>query len=357
MAVGAVTASAASASAPEPTVAAHRARLRVILSDHPSSRFRRPSLRATLALGGAAAVVVSGAIATTDTMAAATDEANAKVSQIATENFYPTPLPSGNPSCSRSGSLGFYRANVSWPSAGQGYAYRLTLLNNAGTSVVWNPWYQTGTSYTFAVNYDIAWADYTLTIQTVNLASGSANESRQHSSGWLTHKVGSNGQRNGTCVGGGGRKANATWEDSSDWTPSSSEAFGRSVAGKPGSIGAESPVTETQTESAAPSETVESADDTEQTATPSAEPSEETTPSTTEQPAPSSTEPAEDDAEVTIGIGVAGDQKALIISRDGEQVCHTPLKPEDKPSINGNTVVIQSGDTVKTVDTTTCALS
>lgn len=310
---------------------------------------RVPSVRALLAVGGAAAVV-AGAVAGTDTLAASTDSVTADVSQIASENFFPTPLPAGNPSCKESGSLGFHKATVSWPSAGPGYGYRLTLWNESRTSVEWSAWYQTGTYWEFSINYNLSWANYTVTIQTVNLASGASDAERLYSSGFFVHKVGSNAQRNATCQGGAGKVTNASWEDSTEWTPSAPMLRGgRAQVGKTLPLEKAEPSTPSTTSpSPKPSETPEPSTPS-TSATPSA-------PSTSAEPSTPSTTPAEE-PKVTFGIGVAGREKVLLLYRDSDETCHTPLVEGDEPSINGNTVVIQRGNTVKQVDPLTCALS
>lgn len=331
-------------------------------------RLRRMSPRAMLAFGGIAAVAI-GTVATTDTLAASTDTATAQVPQIASENFFPAPLPAGNPSCSESGSAGFHKATVSWPSVGAGYKYRLTLWNEAATSVSsWGSWYQTGTSWTLDVNYNLAWANYTLTVQTVNVSSGQTDTTRETSSGWVMHKVGSNNQRNATCQGGAGRKANATWEDASTWSPASPLARGKSTMGKvlplkaPQSTETSTVPSTSATSSANPSAEPEKGTETpSETAVPSTTtteaPSTTETPTTTTNKAPATSESTADKAKITIGIGLAANEKVLLVYRDGEEVCHTPLAEGDQPSMNGGTVVIQNGDTVKKVNTTTCAVS
>ncbi|GAA3950909.1 hypothetical protein [Gordonia caeni] len=324
------------------------------MSDHPSRRFRRPSLRALLALGGAAAVVVSGAIATTDTLAASTDEANAQVSQIATQNFFPTPLPA-TITCSNSGVWGSRSANISWTSAGPGHSYRVNVMKG-NTSRQED--YLEGTSIRIKIgNVGDTLTTLWVQVRTLNAASSANPADRVASSGFVRFPIYAGSIADTYCNGSADYSSpNQTWENAGSWEPQSPQLLARrGPAGR-----ALSPETTT-----APSEVPDESAEPLTTSTPSeppalAEPEATdvpTTPSSTEQPAPSSTEPAEDDTEVTIGIGVAGDKKALIVSRDGEEVCHTPLEPGDQPSINGNTVVIQSGDTVKTVDTTTCAVS
>lgn len=62
------------------------------------------------------------------------------------------------------------------------------------------------------------------------------------------------------------------------------------------------------------------------------------------------------EATVTIGISVRGDDRLLTVSRDGVEQCTAPLEPGDVPSVNGDTVALTNGGSVKTVDTTTCAV-
>lgn len=300
-----------------------------------STRFTRPSMRAMLALGGAAAVV-AGAFASTDTLAASTDSGTANVSQIASDNFFPTPVPTWM-NCSTGGS----RANLSWENMGPQYKYRIEQWKN-NSSFLWSQ-DQTGTSY--AYNTGGTGQSDRVRIRTINTVTNDVSD------GYISWSVYSATIFATSCSAGFPQENVTSWQQQSTWTPGAPQ--NRSAAS-----GADKPVAA----KAAPSSTPETAEEPSTEPTPSAEPSETPAPSTTETPetpstTPSPTEPAEDTSKVTIGIGVAGDEKVLIVSRDGEEVCHTTLEEGDQPSINGNTVTIQNGGTVKTVDTATCAVS
>ncbi|WP_412475348.1 hypothetical protein ACK8HH_16275 [Gordonia sp. LUNF6] len=329
-----------------------------------SVRSKIPAKRVLLALGGVTAVAL-GVVQTTDTMAASTDASTAKVSQIATENFFPTPLPSSI-SCSESGSLGFHKANVSWPSAGPGMSYRVTLWKDGMSGIERAPAYQTGTTWVLAVNYDLAWGNYVLTVQTVNVASGTTDASRLVSSGYRKITVGSNAQRNGSCQGGAGVQANATWEDQSSFTPAApavdgASEFSRSrklnspAAASPSASSTDSPSASTTPENASPtsSTTAETEPSTPASSEPSAD-DETGSPSSTSDPV-AEAKPAE----VTIGVEAAAGKSTLILFHDGVEKCRAPLAEDDTPSVNSatNTVSITNGTTVKKVDTETCAVS
>ncbi len=319
-------------------------------------RAKAPSTRAMLAIGGAAAVAV-GVVQTTDTLAANTDAVVADASQIATQNYFPTPLPSSI-SCSESGLAGFKKANVSWPSAGPGMTYRVTLWNESLTSASKGPSYQTGTGWTLSVNYDLSWNNYVLTVQTVNTESGTTDANRIYSSGFRRITLGSNGQRNGTCQGGAGVSANQTWEDQTAFTPSAPAQRGVDSLSRTAKLA--SPSSSTTTSEPAPSS---------QTSETPPQPSSSTTPS--EAPAPSdqpgapstgspepTTPPASAEADkITFGVGVAGKAKALLVYRNGIEICDFELHEGDTPSINGNIVSVTNGGSVKTVNPKTCTLS
>lgn len=309
-----------------------------------------PSKRALLALGGIAAVA-GGVLASTDTLAASTDAATATANQIASENFFPTPLPSSI-SCSETGTAGFKKANVSWPSAGAGMRYRVVLWTNNMAGVERGAVIQTGTSWTLDVNYNIANGNYVLSVQTMNTASGDTDQTRPYSSGYRRITVGSNGQRNGTCQGGAGVQANATWEDGSEWNPAAPLMRGRSVLA-PEAASQQVPTSTTapsSSETAKPSASQEPQPSTSTTpsAEPSAEPSTETTPPSTSTAAP---------AKITFGVELNGDERSVVILHDGEKACAAPLKEGFSPSSNGTDVVVSDGKSVFKVDPNTCALS
>ncbi|EGD54977.1 hypothetical protein SCNU_10616 [Gordonia neofelifaecis NRRL B-59395] len=301
-------------------------------------------------IGGAAAVVV-GAVQTTDTLAATNDAVSANTSQIASENFFPTPLPSSI-SCSESGTPGFRSANVSWPSAGPGMKYRVVLWTNNMAGVERGAAYQTGTSWTLSVNYNIAWGNYVLTVETMNIASGDTDQTRLYSSGYRRITVGSNGQRNGTCEGGAGVKANATWEDQAAWTPAQQQTFGRSVLSKQ-----TTPTTESNaTTSASPSPTA--------TETPKPSESETETPSSSEIPTPSETETSTPESSaatepvITVAAAAAGEESGFIVYHDGVEKCSAPKANDDVVTVGNNEVTLTTKDgAVKTVDVNTCKVS
>jgi hypothetical protein len=323
--------------------------------------------RAVVATVGAAAVVF-GIAQTTGTMAAEQDDVEATTSQIASQNFFPTPLPASI-SCSESGSLGFHNANVSWPSAGAGMKYRVTLWNEAMTSVERGPSFQDGTGWTLSVNYNLAWNNYVVTVETVNVASDTTDATRLISSGHRRITVGSNAQRNATCQGGAGVKANATWEDDASWTPAEPQVFGRSTVGPerelqrqtPSSSVSKTPDTETEesTTTSAPEPSETSASPTTSERPTSEKPKDDSEEPTSTSTVPSSPSASKSAAEPIITAGVvAGSTSKFVVSHDGVEKCRGDKDPTDVVSVRGNEVALAtSAGAVKKIDPYTCKTS
>ncbi|QRY62026.1 hypothetical protein JVX90_16725 [Gordonia sp. PDNC005] len=322
--------------------------------------------RAVVAAIGAAAVVF-GIAQTTGTMAAEQDDVEATTSQIASQNFFPTPLPTSI-SCSESGTLGFHNANVSWPSAGAGMKYRVTLWNEAMTSVERGPSFQDGTGWTLSVNYNLAWNNYVVTVETVNVASNTADANRLVSSGHRRITVGSNAQRNASCQGGAGVKANATWEDGASWAPAEPQVFGRSSVGPERELQRQTPSSVSKTPDA----------ETEETTTTSAPEPSETSASPTTSEKPTSEKPGDDSEEptstsavpsrpsasksaaepiITAGV-IAGSTSKFVVSHDGVEKCRGDKDATDVVSVRGNEVALTTSDgAVKKIDPYTCRTS
>ncbi|OYD66698.1 hypothetical protein [Rhodococcus sp. OK302] len=202
------------------------------------ARTRMKSLRSLIAIGGAAAIAL-GVAQATGTLAVSTDAVNSTGAQVATGNFFPTPLPASI-DCDTSGTANWdAKAKVTWPSAGAGYGYKITLsLNATGTDEVI---YQTGTSLGPFRMYDYvgAWNNtgpvnsksYRVFVQTVHIASGSTWETRQVSSGSVSWTVFSFSTNSTHCTGSGFRVDNQGWENNTTWDPTTPDPNGSAARG------------------------------------------------------------------------------------------------------------------------------
>lgn len=326
------------------------------MSDTSITRRRRPSLRAMLTLGGAA-VMVGGAVAGTDTLAATTDSATAAVSQIATQNFFPTPL-TASVTCTTNqpGTITTARAVISWDAVPGATGYRMELVRRSNGTVKSAEDVGAGTTSIGGIS-DSGREGLYARVYTKNgdaISSGyRVSNTGMSFKDWVSGRT--------QCEGSTGTNLpNQEWEDQSEWTPAVAQALAKSgkAMANPFVPEAVEAADETEaseapesTEAPEPSESTEPEAPAESTAPESSTPPSSSSPA----PAPSTSTPAE--PKVTIGIGVSGSEKVLLISHDGEEVCYTPLGEGDEPSINGNTVVISNGNTVKTVNTDTCAVS
>ncbi|GAA4744814.1 hypothetical protein [Gordonia alkaliphila] len=309
----------------------------------PTAGLRRPSFRASLALGGAAAVMF-GVFGASETLAGSTDDATAHVPQIASQNFFPTPL-TPSVSCSTSGGANLVkrRANFSWPAVAGATGYRAELINRSNGAVKESRDIA-GTSWN-----DVSDGGHTglyLRVRTIN--TGSVSTGYTVSSVGASWKDYVSGRTE--CEGGTGTNlANQTWENTADeWTPAAPQREGKAFALKAapkaeneGPESSEKPVPSTsETEKPSTSETSEPS-------APSETPSE---PSSTEQVAPETSEPTTE-GPVTIGVRLAGGSKylGLFVNGEAEPRCDVKVGAEDTWSINGDTVAISNGGSVTRV--------
>ncbi|GAB6925425.1 hypothetical protein JCM9803A_58750 [Rhodococcus erythropolis] len=295
---------------------------------------RMKSLRSLIAIGGAAAVAF-GLAQATGTLANSTDAVNSTGAQVATGNFYPTPLPVGNISCSNNGWAGFRDATMSWPSAGPGTSYKVSVVQ--GTSVKGGPWYQTNTSRNFDYGTG-GLGTYNIVVQVVSDTDLSILPvNRQVSSGSLRSAFYHNGAQDTTCSGNPWRLENQAWENVSTWDPTTPAPNGANPLSR---MQAEAMVPNepdaletTTTQAPSTSETVDPTTSTEPTST--TEATTTTAPSTT-TPAPTTpattspeTAPSADPKPVltdTVESGgltggwTAGGNKVAVVDADGNEL-------------------------------------
>jgi len=321
-------------------------------------RGKVPSKRVLLAVGGAAAIAL-GAVQTADTMAASTDSANAEATQIATENYFPTPLPSGQLACSSPKPV-LEGANLSWASAGPGMSYKVTAMD--GSSIKEGPFYQTDTSRTFKWNYKGS-GTYHIVVQVVNAASGSG-AGAVTSSGELRHAIYHDNLNTTKCTGSPWRNENDSWENQRAWTPATAFREGRMGIPTPGSPELSEDAAQPSTTTPQPSE---SADPTPSTPEPSGTEPSASAPSTPETSTPetSTTKPStpessetETPAKITVSVGAAGEASGFTVYKDGVESCFADKAPTDNVSVGNGEVVLTTADgAVKKVDPDTCKVS
>ncbi|MGB3708270.1 hypothetical protein [Gordonia sp. (in: high G+C Gram-positive bacteria)] len=312
-----------------------------------SIRSKIPSKRALLAIGGVVAIA-GGALASTDTLAASTDAANANVSQIASENFFPTPLP-GDISCKRvyDGLAVKTGANFSWPTV-PGMKYKVLVLRDNNPNSVRTSFFTTDTSYRYVASG--AGSDR-VRVYSVNIASGSTDANRAVSSGFVSWSTYASSGSYTDCSSKFLDAPNETWEDQSAWAPASRSRMGeKGVSGEPANAPSKSPAPSSAPQSsAAPSSEAPQPSEPHGSEAPSSTaPSSETTPPTTTTEAP---------AKTTFGVRIEGTERSVVIYSDGNEVCSAPLEDGFSPSSDGTNVVVSDGNSVKKVDPSTCALS
>ncbi|MFC0316350.1 hypothetical protein ACFQNE_16495 [Gordonia phosphorivorans] len=313
-------------------------------------RGKLPSKRAMMAIGGASALAVVGVVQTTATLAGTTDETTAQVSQIASQNFFPTPLVDLTCKTDYDAGKANTAALFSWPAIA-GMKYRVLVLRNNNPSNVRADFFTTDTSYRYRAS---SAGDDRVRVYTVNVASGATDATRIMSSGYLSWSVYASSGVYTKCSSKFTDAPNVdAWEDSAAWEPqknysrnTQNRAFDPSKSAGETALPSKSEEPSMSPEPSA-SEAPSSAE-----APPSSE-----APSTSE--APSATSPAESQAEptITIAIRVSGDRRELGVFHDGgtDPVCSVPLEEGDRPAVGNNKVSIQNGNSVYEVDTTTCA--
>ena len=305
-------------------------------------RRKTPSKRAMLAVGGAAAITVGGISQTVDTMAAGTDSATANVSQIASQNFFPTPLV--DLSCSTHYDAGAVNtaARFTWPSIA-GMKYRVLVLRNNNPADVRADFFTPDTSYRYRANKA---ADDRVRVYTVNVASGDTDQTRVMSSGYLSWSVNASSGAYTKCVQKFTDAPNVnSWEDIATWTP----AAGTHSRTQNRALDAAQRPAETATPSSSEAPSTSEAPSSSEVASSSvapdnAPPSSASTPSTETAP----------ERDVKIAIEAAGAARRLLVTVDGVRKCAIPLEDGDVPNVGNNQVTITNGNSLKTVDLDNC---
>ena len=250
---------------------------------------RMKSLRSLIAVGGAAAMAF-GLAQATGTLANPTDVVNSTGAQVATGNFYPTPLTS-TVNCSTSGGADLLgrRANLSWPAVPGVTGYKVVFVRKSDPSYIVRTdnlsASQTSISGITHGSRNVMWAR----VYTVN---GPAISSGFMSSVEITHKdLVSNRTE---CEGNRGPQlANQAWENTNTWNPATPAPNGAN------------PLSRMQAEAMVPNEpdaletTTTQAPSTSETANPTTSTEPTSTTEATTTTAPSTTTPAPTTPETT----------------------------------------------------------
>ncbi|MGX1858003.1 hypothetical protein ACWIFB_11355 [Dietzia sp. NPDC055340] len=188
------------------------------MRDHMPIRTRMKSWRTAVAVAGVAAMAVTLG-QSVSTLANPNEVVSTDGSQIATGNFFPTPLPA-TINCERdydwSGNTG---AMITWSTAGPGMKYRVLILRDNDESKVREDFYTTETSYRYRSSGGTA--SDRVRIYTVNITSGSDDPLRVRSSGYVSHTTYTSSSVLTRCSGDPRYDApNSDWEDTTVWDPS-----------------------------------------------------------------------------------------------------------------------------------------
>lgn len=315
-------------------------------------RDRLPSKRAALALGGVIATIV-GVSATTDTMAASTDSSTATASQIATQNFFPTPL-AASLTCSTTPHGAFEitkrRVTYSWPAIAGVTGYRLEIINRSdGASVLQTYDYNQSTTTSGEVS-DSSRKGIYARLRTLNNGAVSSGYTVSNSGASFKDYVSGRTECEGTT---GTNLANQTWENQAGWTPSSPAVNGRASRVLSPRGDSEGETTTSTEPSATPSKTPSTSD---ATSTPSTSSAPSSTASTSTAPSSAPPKSSIPEEPVLAGVTVDGAKRTLVLTRGDRKLCTIDLAEGDSYSFNGNNLSITNGDAVKRIDPATCTV-
>lgn len=292
------------------------------------ARTRLRSVRSLIAIGGAAAMAF-GLAQTTGTMANPTDAVNSTGAQVATGNFYPTPLTVGAINCWYDApwydTVTGRRVSISWTPVPGATGYKVVFVRQSDPNFVVRVddlgANQTSISGISHGSRNVMYAR----IHTVN---GSVVSSGYRTSVEITHKdLVSNRTE---CQGGTGPElANQAWENTRDWDPTTPVPNGlqaRGIAPEAMEMDSQPGVTEEtqagQTTTPEPTSTTQAPDSTtteaptSATTTPAPTTSPETTPA--EDPKPLLTATVESGG-LTAGW-TAGGNKVAVVDADGNEL-------------------------------------
>lgn len=179
---------------------------------------RMKSLRSLIAIGGAAAMAF-GLAQATGTLANPTDVVNSTGAQVATGNFYPTPLTAGPISCWYEApwydSVAGRRVSISWPPVAGATGYRVVFVRKSDPNYVVRVDNLSANQTSIT---GITHGDRNLMYARVHTVNGSVISSGYKTSVEITHKDTFTDRTE--CQGNTGPElANQTWENVSTWNP------------------------------------------------------------------------------------------------------------------------------------------
>lgn len=291
---------------------------------------RMKSLRSLIAIGGAAAMAF-GLAQTTGTMANPTDAVNSTGAQVATGNFYPTPL-TASIGCSTSGSVTSQRGNPYWSAVPGATGYKVELMNRSNNTVKDTKTF-TSTQLQWSSVSDSDRTGLYIRVYTINgpmTSSGYTTGAGMSFKDWVSGRTACEGSSSTS-------KPNQVWENTNTWDPTTPAPNGSNplsrmqaeamVPNEPDALEANT------TQAPSTSETVKSTTSTEPTST--TETTTTTAPSTT-TPAPTTPEttspettPSADPKPVltdTVESGgltggwTAGGNKVAVVDADGNEL-------------------------------------
>ncbi|AGT94501.1 hypothetical protein RERY_48970 [Rhodococcus erythropolis] len=291
---------------------------------------RMKSLRSLIAIGGAAAMAF-GLAQTTGTLANSTDAVNSTGAQVATGNFYPTPL-TASIGCSTSGSVTSQRGNPYWSAVPGATGYKVELMNRSNNTVKDTKIF-TSTQLQWSGVSDSDRTGLYIRVYTINgpmTSSGYTTGAGMSFKDWVSGRTACEGSSSTS-------KPNQAWENVSTWDPSTPAPNGANPLSR---MQAEAMVPNepdaletTTTQAPSTSETVDPTTSTEPTST--TEATTTTAPSTT-TPAPTTPEttspettPSADPKPVltdTVESGgltggwTAGGNKVAVVDADGNEL-------------------------------------
>ncbi len=356
------------------------------------SHTRAVSVRSMIAVAGVAAATF-GLAQATGTMANPSDAVTTTGSQLATGNFYPTPVTAGPVECWHEApwydSVTGRRVSISWPAVPGATGYKVVFVRKSDPNFVVRvddlPANQTSISGITHGSRNVMYAR----VHTVN---GAAVSSGYKTSVEITHKDLTSNRTE--CQGGTGPElANQAWENTTTWDPSTPAPVGNSQASGGGEFQAqrmapqmdvteeakadETTTTEAPTSSTeAPTTTTEAPTSTSPTSTTTTSPAAttpEATPTTTESttaqtttgstPTTTTTTTASRLAAGQIDLGdglsakLVGD-KVVVLNNGAEQCSASVAGAANIANLgDGKLAVTDSDGKVHYVDTANCAIS
>ncbi|MFK4356928.1 hypothetical protein ABH939_000409 [Rhodococcus sp. 27YEA6] len=299
---------------------------------------RMKSLRSLIAVGGAAAMAF-GLAQATGTLANPTDVVNSTGAQVATGNFYPTPL-TASIGCSTSGSVTSQRGNPYWSAVPGATGYKVELMNRSNNTVKDTRTF-TATQLQWSSVSDSDRSGLYIRVYTINgpmTSSGYTTGAGMSFKDWVSGRTACEGSSSTS-------KPNQAWENVSTWDPSTPAPNGANplsrmqaeamVATEPEAVESESTTSQapSTSETASPTTPTEPTSTTEaptttttpNTTTPNTTTSAPTTPGTTSpetsptaDPKPVLTDTVENGG--LTGGWTAGGNKVAVVDADGNEL-------------------------------------